>query len=321
MLVLGILPASDFVLLDEIDKLPQDEQGRLLGILEENHFSKDAYALHYEIDTDVSIIATANPTNTDWIDDQRVSTNEIGLIPTLKDRFTQIFTFRDELKTQEKRRTFAKAFVAIRKKPPPNYSFFRKLWIFEKGLKPEITPDADKILYEFWAKQDEGAIALMDTRFLDHIYKIAEAQAKLNVSEQVTEQIADETQQAILINLVQYGENIKKIVVPSDITYNICIDILKHTEAGITVDELTNLGKKEDPQVYEYLGNMSKMRDSKKIREIGKQTSHSTRTSRSYGKSPKCYSGLLSVYVAHMAHMTRIKSQALSQDSRHEHEN
>jgi DNA replicative helicase MCM subunit Mcm2 (Cdc46/Mcm family) len=47
MLVLGVLPASDFVLLDEIDKLPHDEQGRLLGILEENHFGKDAYGLHY----------------------------------------------------------------------------------------------------------------------------------------------------------------------------------------------------------------------------------------------------------------------------------
>lgn len=268
MLVLGALPASDYVLLDEIDKLPIEEQSRLLGILEENHFGKDAYGLHYEIDTDVAIVATANPTNTDWIDSQRVSTAEIGLIPTLKDRFTQIFIFRDDLKTKDKRLEFARKFAAKRKKGQPNYSFFRKLWIYASGIKPEISEEADKMLHEFWANQDTGGVELMDTRFLSHIYKIAEAEAKLNLSEIVTEHIADESQKAIMVMLVQYGEEIKTVSKPSDVVFNKCLEILENTENGILVEELCRLVANEDTQIAAYLGNKRKISDTRKIQKL-----------------------------------------------------
>ncbi len=269
MLVLGILPASDFAIIDEADKLPGEEQARLLGILEENHFGKDAYGLHYEVDTDVAIIATANPTNTDWRDSQKISTDEIGILDTLKDRFTQIFTFRDDLKSREKRMPFAKRFAAIRRKEPPNYTFFRKLWIYAGGLRPELTLDAEKILYEFWACRDnDGAIGLMDTRFLNHIFKIAEAEAKLNLSEEVDETIADETQKAIMIMLIQYGENIKTIVRQSEITENKFLEILENTRVGITIEELCRQASKEDTQIGAYLGNIWTLQDNKILRKI-----------------------------------------------------
>lgn len=268
MLVLGILPASDIVVIDEIDKLPAEEQSRLLGVLEEQHFAKDAYGLHYEIDTNVGVIATANPTNTSWIDPHRVSKDEIGLIETLKDRFTQIFTFRDDNDTVEKRKAFAEKFTAIRKRSPPNYTFFRKFWIYVSSLRPEISPDAERMLREFWASQNMGVIGLMDNRFLVHMFKMSEAQAKLNLSEEVNEDIAAETQTAIKVMLLHYAENVKVSLKPSEITFNTFLDILENTKAGIALEELCRMAINEDPQIAEYLGSIHTQRDNIKLRRM-----------------------------------------------------
>lgn len=224
--------------------------------------------MHYEIDTNVSVIATANPTNTSWIDPHRVSKEEIGLIDTLKDRFTQIFTFRDDNDTIEKRKVFAAKFTAIRRRGPPNYTFFRKFWIYVTSLKPEISPDAERMLREFWASQSMGVIGLMDNRFLVHMFKISEAQAKLNLCEEVNEDIAEETQKAIQVMLLHYAENVKVSPIPSEITYNKFLEILENTQAGISLEELCRLATNEDSQIATYLGPIHIQRDNKKLRNV-----------------------------------------------------
>ena len=100
------------------------------------------------------------------------------------------------------------------------------------------------------------------TRFLNHIFKIAEAQGKLNLTEEVDEVIADETQKALRIMLVQYGEQVKVFIRPSEITTNKFLEILENTGVGITVEELCRLASKEDPQIAAYLGTKSRMESS-----------------------------------------------------------
>ena len=66
------MPLSSLVAIDEVDKIPREEQARLLDILEEQHFTKDVYGYHYEVPAPTTIIATGNPTNPKWLDSNKI---------------------------------------------------------------------------------------------------------------------------------------------------------------------------------------------------------------------------------------------------------
>ena len=250
--MLGIIPLSDLVAIDEVDKIPPEEQARLLDILEEQRFTKDAYGFHFPVDTQTAIIGTGNPTNPKWIDANKIETHEINILDTLRDRFTQVFIFRDDNDTKEKRKTFAVEMNAIRKRPPPNYTLLRKFLVFASTIKPDYTIESEKMLNEFWAKQDAGG--LMNNRFYNHIFKIAEAEAKLQLCEKIDEEIAMETMKSIQLMLFQYAQNVKIVAKPSEITLKKFTDILENTKAGVVIDELCRIACKEDLQISAYLG-------------------------------------------------------------------
>jgi DNA replicative helicase MCM subunit Mcm2 (Cdc46/Mcm family) len=54
-------------------------------------FTIDKYAIHQEIDSKTTIIATTNPHTTYWKDSIRITNEEIPVARALLDRFDQIF--------------------------------------------------------------------------------------------------------------------------------------------------------------------------------------------------------------------------------------
>ena len=94
----------------------------------------------------------------------------------------------------------------------------------------------------------------MNNRFFNHIFKIAEAEAKLQLCDVIDEDIATQTMQSIQLMLLQYAENVKIVVKPSQITFEKFLEILENTKGGFTVYELCKLACKEDPQISVYLG-------------------------------------------------------------------
>ena len=149
-LMLGVIPLSSLVAIDEIDKIQREEQARLLDILEEQHFNKDAYGYHYEVPAPTTIIGTGNPTNPKFLDSNKIETYEINILDTLRDRFTQVYIFRDENNTEEKRNVFASQMNAIRKRQLPNYTYLRKFLVFASTLTPIYSPESEKMLNKFW---------------------------------------------------------------------------------------------------------------------------------------------------------------------------
>lgn len=108
------------------------------------------------------------------------------------------------------------------------------------------------MLNEFWAQQEAGG--LMNNRFYNSIFKIAEAEAKLQLCTKIDEEIATETMKSIQLMLFQYAENIKVVAKPSEITLEKFTHILENTEAGILINELCRIACKQDPQIAAYLG-------------------------------------------------------------------
>lgn len=265
-LMLGVIPLSSLVAIDEVDKIQREEQARLLDILEEQRFTKDAYGYHYEVPAPTTIIGTGNPTNPKFLDTNKIETHEINILDTLRDRFTQVYIFRDDNDTEEKRKAFASEMNAIRKRPLPNYAFLRKFLVFASTIKPDYTPESEKMLNRFWAQQDAGG--LMNNRFYNHIFKIAEAEAKLQLSDKIDEEIATQTMESIQLMLLQYAQNVRVVDKPDEITYRKFFEILQNTKAGIVVNELCRIACKEDLQILEYLGTNWTLEHNRKLQRI-----------------------------------------------------
>jgi hypothetical protein len=267
-LMLGVIPLSSLVVIDEVDKIPREEQARLLDVLEEQHFNKDAYGYHYEVTAPTSIIATSNPVNPNWLDSNKIATHEINILDTLRDRFPQVYIFRDDNTTEEKRNAFALEMNAIRKRPVPNYTFLRKFLVYASTIKPEYSLESERMLCKFWAQQNAGG--LMNNRFYNAIFKIAEAEAKLQLCNEIDEEIAAETMESVRIMLLQYAENVRVIAKPSELVLRKFLDILENTKAGVVINELCRIACKEDPQISAYLGKNWTLENNWKLRPVVK---------------------------------------------------
>jgi DNA replicative helicase MCM subunit Mcm2 (Cdc46/Mcm family) len=95
------------------------------------------------------------------------------------------------------------------------------------------------MLNKFWAQQDAGG--LMNNRFYNAIFKIAEAEAKLQLTDKINEEIATQTMESIRLMLLQYAENVRVVAKPSEITLRKFSDILENTKAGVVIHELCRI--------------------------------------------------------------------------------
>jgi hypothetical protein len=105
-------------------------------------------------------------------------------------------------------------------------------------------------------------------RTYDAIFRLAEAQAKLNLSNEVEEHTITQILQSLSLMLSQYGTIVKTVESPRDITYKSFLSILKQNKAALSIEELCKIACEENRQIHEYLGDKFKVRDNKKLRTI-----------------------------------------------------
>jgi hypothetical protein len=154
----------------------------------------------------------------------------------------------------------------VRNRPSHNYNFLRKLLVYAKSIQPVMSTDVEQRLNQFWEKgKIQGAVT---TRTYDSIFRIAEAQARLNLSEEVTDDIATQAMDSISLMLLQYGKVVQTIQSPRDAAYNTFMDILKHTSIGITITELCSRACKENKQISVYLGEKWNIERNHKLRIV-----------------------------------------------------
>lgn len=68
--------------INEIGRMDYEDQGFLLDVMGEGSFTVDKYAIHQEIKSATTIIATANPRGIRWNDPFKISNTEIPVTPT-----------------------------------------------------------------------------------------------------------------------------------------------------------------------------------------------------------------------------------------------
>jgi DNA replicative helicase MCM subunit Mcm2 (Cdc46/Mcm family) len=260
-----VLSKNSICTINEISSLNFEDQGHLIDILEEGHTTLDKYGMHYEIDSPTTVIATSNPTGTSW-KSTTVSKDDIPIVKNLLDRFDQMYEFRDNLSETEIEE-YTKRKTSLRKRKNHNYNYLKKYLIYVKSnVNPKITENTENRLNKFWINAKIQGVGT--NRSYDSIFRIAEAQAKLNLSDEIVDEIANQVMDSLSLIYLQYGKVIKKISNPREIAAQSFFNILKQTGTGFSINEICKTACEENRQVAEYLGNKWSLQNNHKLKSV-----------------------------------------------------
>jgi replicative DNA helicase Mcm len=256
--------------LNEISKMTFEDQGHLLSIMEEGEFTINKHGINAPIKAPTTIIASANPVNVEWKDNEKIDINEIVILRPLVDRFDLVFVFRKP-KDKKEIREYEMEKSKLESKCISDYPIFLIKYIeYAKRLEPIFSDEAKMMLTEFFVQISSNGFG--SYRIRDTLLRLAKARARLKLKNIVDEQDARETMEFYNMMLLQYQQVVNVISNPREITYNQCVAILREVQVGISLEELTKRVCERDEQIKNYLnfGNDKslRLRDNKKVRDV-----------------------------------------------------
>jgi MoxR-like ATPase len=267
--VLGAIPlsAGGICSIDEVNMFSMEEQGRLLDIMEKSGFPFDKMGLRCFIPAPTTIIATANPIGGKWNNPQVATKEELNLKLSFIDRFTQVYATRDNMEGEQIENFVSEMDMIMNERRPYNYNFLRKYLIYASSIKDVIfTKEARYLFKRFWAEgKAKGSLSV---RMFKGLYKIAEAQAKLQLKTVVDAEIANQVIEDMRLIMVQYGQIIGEIVGPKAITIKTYQEVLKKTKTGMTIEAICEAGNKENDQVAAFIGWIWNIEDNHKLKDV-----------------------------------------------------
>lgn len=268
-LSLGSIPLSKGAIcaIDEINTFSMEDQSRLLDVLEEGRINLDKMGRRYTIPAPTTVIATANPISGKWNSNQVATKEEIELKRSLIDRFTQIYTFRDDM-DENQTNDFVTDMSDIRKRVSHNYEFLKKYLIHASGIKDvKFTKNAEDRLNQFWVQAKLKGF--MSIRMYNGLYKIAEAQAKLQLRNIVDDEIVDQVIEDVQLMMIQYGETVGQFIGPHELAVNRFVEILRDNHpTSMSLESICELAIQKDEKIGFYLGYIWTLRDNWKLRNV-----------------------------------------------------
>ncbi len=261
-----VLAKNSHVVINEIGAMPYEDQKYFDELAEEGGCTLEKYGRHFEIDAPTAIIATANPIKTKWESNLKISNSEIPVKQNLLHRFDQIYGFRD-LETESELKKYTDEKTRMKKRKPHNYNFLKKYLEYVKNIKVKYTGYSERRLGAFFIKTKMKNVGTMRT--FDSIQRIAEAQAKLNMSWEVDDIIATKTMESLKLMYAQYAEIIDSITDPRDTVLEEFYNILKTNEGtSYTIYELCKIGSDNKKQIKEYLKDKWKLDTNRNLQNI-----------------------------------------------------
>jgi MCM2/3/5 family protein/minichromosome maintenance replisome factor len=254
--------------LNELGKMSFEDQGHLLDVMEEGEFTINKYGIDAAIKAPTTIIASANPINSTWKNDdygEKIDLNEIPAIKPLIDRTDLIFVFKKPKDENAIREYTYKKSKLEDQLTPDYYNCLRKHIMYAKRINPKMSDEAKIMLNEYYIKI---SINFGSHRIRETLYRLAKAIARLKLKEIADAEDAKETMEFYNTNLLQYQQVISIPDNPRDTTYNECVKILKEIKSPIFLDELVITACKRNEQLKQYLGDELKLRKNWKLRPV-----------------------------------------------------
>jgi len=253
--------------INELGRIPYEEQAYLLDLMEEGKFTINNHGINARIKAPTTIIASANPINGSWKYDDKIDINEIPILKPLLDRFDLVFVFR-KLKDIKDIRAYAyKKSELDNRKIPEYYNFLCRYIMYAKRFNPILSEEAKVMLNEYWielATRNFGSPRIFDT-----LHRLAKARARLKLKKIVDTEDAREAMQFYNIILQQYEQIVSIPTSPREVAYNVCIDILKESDStAISFEELIKFACGRNEQVKSYVDGKFKLQDNFKLRPL-----------------------------------------------------
>jgi len=193
----GVLPLANggTAIVDEFDKLADDDKGMLHEALEQSEIHIDKASIHTVLPTKCSLLAAANP-KLGRFDAYESIAPQINLTPTLLSRFDLIFVMKDE-PDATKDEQIAKHILsgASDEETPIKIDILRKYLAYARRLQPEMSSACEERLRTYYTStrknNSAGDCVPILPRSLHSLRRLAEASAKLRLSEVATKVDAD----------------------------------------------------------------------------------------------------------------------------------
>ena len=193
----GVLPLANggTAIVDEFDKLGEDDKGMLHEALEQGEIHIDKASIHAVLPTKCSLLAAANP-KLGRFDAYEPIAPQINLTPTLLSRFDLIFVMKDESDVT-KDEQIAKHILSgtTDEETPIKIDLLRRYLAYARRLQPEMSSECEERLRTYYTaarKNNPGRDCVpILPRSLHSLRRLAEASAKLRLSEIAIKEDAD----------------------------------------------------------------------------------------------------------------------------------
>jgi len=206
-----VLASGGIICIDELDKLSEEELHHLHEAMEHRTITIDKANIHATLRADTSVLAAANPKFGRW-DRMKSIADQIDLPITIINRFDLIFILQD-IPNPELDSIIADEILGSlkqRPQPPIPPDLLRKYIAYAKKINPEWTDKAIERVKRFYlelrSKASMEAIPIT-LRQLNTIRRLAEASAKIRLSEVVTEDDVILAESLLTYSLKQVGIN------------------------------------------------------------------------------------------------------------------
>lgn len=200
-------------IVDEIDKVPKD-QLKALHTPMESGFVKIAKAgIDASFIAETSILALANPKH-GVFDDNKQLVEQINLPPALLSRFDIIYTLKDEVdKDNDDKITEIIYSTKGKEEGLIPVQLFRKYITYARTFKPELQKEHLKDLQDFYHDVRKKSISKnsnmkglpIGTRHLQGLIRLAEASAKIRLSNKVEKEDFDLAKKLFYDSLIKIG--------------------------------------------------------------------------------------------------------------------
>lgn len=179
--------------IDEFEKMNASDRAGLHEVMENNTFSLRKIGINMTWEAKTAIFGAANPRGSKWDSELTIKEN-VNLPDSLLSRFGLIFLIRD-IPNKETDFAIARHVRKIKQNTMDSVlepMLLTKFINYAKTINPKISDDAADHIEQYWIdlrcqSQANGSI-LIDHRTLQDLYRLAEAYARMDLSEIVTKE-------------------------------------------------------------------------------------------------------------------------------------
>ena len=252
-----VLAKDSLCAINELGQLPIADHKHLLDCMEENGFPMAKYGFSTFIEAHPSIIASANPINNKWQNEEVVNFSEFPTLPQIKDRSDLIFILRENSDSD-----YLLEYAVQRKEVAENYEkglydgdedLLKKYLSYARTLKVDLDDEAYSMLTKFYINMGKVGVSGLP-RKLDSLIRITLAIAKIklkNIADIDDAQEAVQFYNEILKNFNQVQNQSRN---PRDLTYEEIKNIIKeHDGSLISIADAAALACERNDSVRYYL--------------------------------------------------------------------